>query len=65
MNEAPNCPRKPSVAADEYGDEEELDDPSDPADDCGLTYDATCMKAGTEWCDFECPIRRLRGTPWG
>jgi hypothetical protein len=33
------------------------EDMFDPADECGRTQDGTCMLAGTEWCDFECPYR--------
>jgi hypothetical protein len=45
------------------GDEREfewIDDPAaDDEDDfdCGGMVDGTCMYAGTEWCDFECPYR--------
>lgn len=25
---------------------------------CSMGYDGQCGQAGTEWCDFECPIMR-------
>jgi len=25
--------------------------------DCGLIEGGLCMNAGSEWCDFECPMR--------
>lgn len=34
---------------DDEGDEDGLDD-------CGMTGDGTCMLAGTEWCDWCCPL---------
>ena len=33
--------------------EDDFDD--DPASECGLLPDGTCMLAGTEWCDWDCP----------
>lgn len=24
---------------------------------CGLMHDGQCSNAGSEWCDFECPLR--------
>jgi hypothetical protein len=26
--------------------------------DCGMGPDGLCMNAGTEWCDWECPMNR-------
>lgn len=31
------------------------DDEDDGWDDCGLMPDGTCMQAGTEHCDWDCP----------
>jgi hypothetical protein len=40
--------------------DDELDDDFDEDDDeffdCAMTSDGQCMKAGSEECDFECPI---------
>lgn len=49
----------------DYPDDDWDDEPNDwdPADDCGLTADGTCMNAGTEWCDFECPRRGQLDAP--
>ena len=42
-------------------DEDEFDDEPDEFDDdeffdCGMTPDGQCMKAGSEECDWECPV---------
>ena len=46
------------VDFDVYGNE---DDGSYPGDECGRWIDGrlsrSCMKAGSEGCDFECPYR--------
>jgi hypothetical protein len=48
-------------AGDWRGDDDDDDDgdwddeESDP--DCGLMEDGQCMQAGTEQCDFGCPLR--------
>lgn len=34
------------------------DDTDDWMDDCGMMPDGTCMNAGTEWCDWDCPRSR-------
>lgn len=35
------------------------DEPSDSGfNDCGLTSEGYCMYAGSEWCDFDCPVNR-------
>lgn len=40
---------------DEFGDEyEEIFD-----FDCHMLPDGTCLAAGSEQCEFECPYRRL------
>lgn len=36
---------------DEYREEDD-----DLADQCGKLADGTCMLAGTEFCDWDCPI---------
>lgn len=39
-------------------DDDEPDDDFDDEDnfDCGMTPDGQCMKAGSEECDWECPV---------
>lgn len=41
---------------DEYDDDEDYDEDEGALDDCGMTPDGTCMLAGTEWCDWHCPL---------
>lgn len=40
---------------------EDDDEPEEIEDDwemsCSLGRDGQCGNAGTEWCDFECPLR--------
>lgn len=45
--------------APDFYDEDEPYDPEedDLGDECGRTGDGTCMLAGTEFCDFDCPYR--------
>lgn len=43
---------------DSYGDPDDEPDEDDGWDDCGLTPDGTCMQAGTEYCDWDCPRSR-------
>jgi hypothetical protein len=38
-------------------DDDDDDFDNDPASECGQLSDGTCMMAGTEFCDWECPIR--------
>ena len=40
---------------DDYDDD--LDEEFDPEDECMLGPDGQCGAAGSEWCDFECPLR--------
>ena len=42
---------------DDHPDEWE-DHDDDGFDECGLTEDGTCMLAGTEHCDWDCPHSR-------
>lgn len=42
---------------DEYLDEDDLDE-EDLIDHCGMTPDGNCMLAGTEWCDWDCPMNK-------
>lgn len=37
-------------------DADDRDDDEDDTD-CMMMADGTCMAAGSEWCDFECPMR--------
>ncbi|MCJ2143701.1 hypothetical protein [Methylobacterium sp. E-066] len=66
------CSDRVAAAARREMDEHDLDYPEDDdwydepddwdaADDCGQTGDGTCMNAGSEWCDFECPRRDQLG----
>lgn len=42
---------------DDYDDRpDDDDDELDDADSCGSTRDGQCDFAGTEWCDFSCPM---------
>lgn len=48
-----------------FGESDDYDDdpPPDPFDEalgeCGMTQGGDCMLAGTEFCDWECPIARM------
>lgn len=45
---------------DEYGDDYEPDEWDEwevALSECGMTPWGTCMLAGTEHCDFDCPFR--------
>lgn len=57
---APTWPLHAVIMDDDFsGDFEGYDEDESELDDfdCGLTDDGTCMNAGSEWCDFECPMR--------
>lgn len=41
----------------EIDDEMILDDEEDDLDECALRPDGQCGMAGSEWCDWECPMR--------
>jgi hypothetical protein len=44
--------------SDELYDEDENDDPlADLMEECGLGADGQCSMAGSEHCDFVCPMR--------
>lgn len=45
------------VEPDEFDREQE----DDWFDDCGMTPSGSCMKAGSEECDFDCPFGALGG----
>lgn len=50
----------PGEAADcdyDNWDDDDLDD--DDGDLCGMTSEGTCMLAGTEHCDWDCPYNDL------
>ncbi len=41
----------------DYDDDESYDDDEDDGmDDCGMMPDGLCSLAGTEWCDWCCPL---------
>lgn len=42
---------------DQFADEIDRDDDEDGDFDCMMMADGLCMAAGSEWCDFECPMR--------
>ncbi len=46
------------LGPDPYEYDHELD--YDPMDDCHMGPDGYCGAAGSEHCDFECPIMRSR-----
>jgi hypothetical protein len=42
---------------DDWYDDDLPDDDLDLHEaDCGLTPDGLCQNAGTEWCDWSCPL---------
>ena len=41
----------------DYDDDYEVEDDDDEYDDCGLMPDGQCLKAGSEECDWVCPMR--------
>jgi hypothetical protein len=42
-------------------DNEYDEDEDDLMDECGMMPDGYCTLAGTEWCDWECPMGRAAG----
>ena len=40
----------------------ERDDDEEDLDDCRMMESGQCMLAGTEWCDWKCPLGHVRGT---
>ena len=61
---------EPDRDFDEFDDVpfDEYDEFEDAMADCGMMPDGLCMKAGSEECDFECPVmdlirREARGEP--
>lgn len=50
------CPDCGFLACICFDDERESED--DSLDDCGRLPDGTCMLAGTEHCDWDCPYSR-------
>jgi hypothetical protein len=42
-------------SADEFDDRDRDDEPPEFEFDCGMLADGTCMLAGSEDCDWECP----------
>jgi len=39
----------------DYADDLDDEDEDDIGEDCGQLPDGTCLLAGTEYCDWECP----------
>ena len=58
----------PPRGEDDDDDWREGDDEEDEDDwpmDCHMGPDGQCGAAGSEWCDFECPVMRdWRREPW-
>ena len=42
---------------DDYNDPRDWDEEDRDYEDCGLMPDGQCLKAGSEECDWECPMR--------
>jgi hypothetical protein len=40
----------------EFDDDPSIDDEDDMLENCGMWPDGTCSLAGTEWCDWDCPL---------
>jgi hypothetical protein len=45
---------------DDYDDDDYYDDyfDDDDFDECGMGSDGQCSMAGSEQCDFECPLKK-------
>jgi len=41
---------------DPYDDDLEDDEDDLYVDECGMGHDGQCSMAGSEWCDWDCPI---------
>lgn len=41
-------------------DDDEPEDEDDLYEDCGMMPDGLCMQAGSEWCDWSCPLMAQR-----
>lgn len=37
-------------------EDDEPEEEDDGYDECGMMDDGLCMQAGSEWCDWECPV---------
>lgn len=47
----------PDDELDDFDDEQEgIDELEEAMMNCGMTRDGTCLKAGSEECDWECPF---------
>lgn len=44
---------------DWYPDDDLPDDEDDLYDECGMRPDGQCSMAGSEWCDWSCPVQRM------
>jgi hypothetical protein len=60
MTDDPKPPQDDPADDDGWFDDDAEDDLDLFEDECGGTDDGTCIYAGSEWCDFSCPLRRLR-----
>lgn len=40
----------------DYPEDEPEDEEEEALLNCGMTHTGQCMQAGTEFCDFDCPI---------
>jgi hypothetical protein len=58
MTTKPTPDADPDDHFEPFDDEPEDDDAVD-LDECGMMPDGQCTLAGSEWCDWECPLDRL------
>lgn len=60
-DECKTCGYPDAAAVAEYhtGPDDDFPEDANWQDDCGLLPDGTCMKAGSEECDWDCPRGRL------
>lgn len=49
----------PAQDMDDYDDEPEPDEFEQAMSECGMTNDGFCILAGTEHCDWDCPIAEM------
>jgi hypothetical protein len=54
-----------SLERQQWQDNRDDDEIDDWPDDCQMHHDGQCGAAGSEYCDFECPVMRAwRREPW-
>ncbi len=58
-------PRGEAEDYDDYDDPEFDDEDDEFPMDCHMHHDGQCGAAGSEWCEFECPVMaEWRREPW-